>query len=175
MPPAPRERRSNVRIAPVARKTSRVTSVISLNRALPGVLEPSGAPPSSQSTALQPRKAIAANACSHRRMTSNASAGPGAAGTLELGQELIQVGGGQRVPLADQLAVGGDEVGLGHAAHAVLDRDRPGIARAIRVADAVLAHERLGIRVNVFDVHADEGELVAAALGGSLEQGRLVG
>src|SRR5919199_1964338 len=109
MPPAPRERRSKVRIAPVARKTSSVTSGISLKRALPGVLVPSGAAPSTQSTALQPRKAIAANPCSHRSTTSNASAAPGAAGTFELGQKLIEVGGGQRVPLADQLAVRGDE------------------------------------------------------------------
>src|SRR5690348_3585599 len=110
-------------MAPVARKTSRVTSVISLKRWLPGVLEPSGAAPSSQSTALQPRKATAAIPCSHRRTTSTASAGPGAAGTFELGQELVQVRGGQRVPLANQLAVRGDEIGFGHATHAVLDRD----------------------------------------------------
>src|SRR5919199_3804057 len=152
MPPAPRESRSKVRMAPVARKSSRVSSMISLKRTLPGVLDPSGAAPSTQSTALQPRKAIAANPCSHRRTTSSASAAPGAAGTFELGQELIQVGRGQSVPLADELAVRRDEVRLGHAAHAVLDRDRPGVAGAVRVGDAVLAHERQGIAVDVLDV-----------------------
>src|SRR4029453_9709642 len=124
--PAPRPRRSKLSTAPVARNTIIVSSVTSLKRGRARAESPPGLP-SRNSTAVQPRKAIAASACSHRRTTSNGSASAGGAGTLELGQKLVQVGGGQRVPLAHQPTVGGDEVGFGHAAHAVQDGDRAGV------------------------------------------------
>src|SRR5437870_2357232 len=113
MPPAPRESRSNVSTAPVAKNTSNVSSVISLKRCRARLVSSRGGP-SSHSTALQPKKAIAAIPCSHLRTTNNPSA-TGPAGTLQLAEELLEVGSRQRVPLADEVPVGGDEVRLGHA------------------------------------------------------------
>src|SRR6185295_15657246 len=98
--------------------TTSVSSRISLKRLLDLPDSPAGGP-SSQTTPLQPRKTIAAIACSHLRTTSSASARSSGAGTLQLGQELVHIGGGQRVPFAHQPPVGRNEVGLGYAAHSI--------------------------------------------------------